>query len=175
VPARLLMGPGPGNAHPRVLAAQSLPLLGHMHPPLFKIMDDIQEGLRYLFQTDSKYTLLTTGSGHSGMEACVANLLEEGDKIVVGNNGIWGMRIADLAQRYGGEAPRSPRNGRAPSGLWPPRQRSAAAAPAPSLGCPLPGLRRALWFDALQLGGWLWIAPDRRPPAAAPPPPAQPT
>ncbi len=63
VPDRLLMGPGPSNAHPAVLAAQTLPLLGHMHPPMFKIMDDIQEGLRYLFQTDSKNTLLVSGSG----------------------------------------------------------------------------------------------------------------
>lgn len=63
VPDRLLMGPGPSNAHPSVLAAQALPLLGHMHPPMFKIMDDIQEGLRYLFQTDSKNTLLVSGSG----------------------------------------------------------------------------------------------------------------
>lgn len=45
-PARLLMGPGPANAHPRVLAAQTFPLLGHMHPPYFKIMDEVQEGLR---------------------------------------------------------------------------------------------------------------------------------
>ena len=45
-PARLLMGPGPANAHPRVLAAQCFPLLGHMHPPYLKIMDDVQESLR---------------------------------------------------------------------------------------------------------------------------------
>ena len=44
------MGPGPANAHPRVLAAQSLPLLGHLHPPFIKIMDEIQDGLRYVFQ-----------------------------------------------------------------------------------------------------------------------------
>lgn len=61
MPSRLLMGPGPANAHPRVLAAQSLPLLGHMHPPFIKIMDDISEGLRYTFQTDSKYTLMVSG------------------------------------------------------------------------------------------------------------------
>lgn len=73
---------------------------------MFKIMDDIQEGLRYLFQTDSKYTLMMTGSGHAGMEACIANLLEPGDKIVVGNNGIWGARVVDLAGRYGGGAAR---------------------------------------------------------------------
>ena len=47
-PSRLLMGPGPANAHPRVLAAQSFPLLGHMHPPYFKLMDEVQEGLRWV-------------------------------------------------------------------------------------------------------------------------------
>lgn len=103
VPQRLLMGPGPANAHPRVLAAQSLPLLGHMHPPFFKIMDEMSEGLRYVFQTDSKYTLMVSGTGHAGMEAAVANLLEPGEKIIVGNKGIWGERVADLAARYGGE------------------------------------------------------------------------
>lgn len=96
------MGPGPANAYPRVLAAQSLPLLGHMHPPFFKIMDDIQQGLKYLFQTDLGNTLLISGTGHAGMEACIANAIEPGQKIVVGNNGIWGMRVADLAARYGG-------------------------------------------------------------------------
>ena len=99
----MLMGPGPANAYPRVLAAQSLPLLGHMHPPFFKIMDEIQEGLKYLFQTDLGNTLLISGTGHAGMEACIANCIEPGEKIVVGNNGIWGMRVADLAQRYGGQ------------------------------------------------------------------------
>ena len=96
------MGPGPANAYPRVLAAQSLPMLGHMHPPFFKIMDEIQEGLKYLFQTDLGNTLLISGTGHAGMEACIANAIEPGEKIVVGNNGIWGMRVADLAARYGG-------------------------------------------------------------------------
>lgn len=103
VPQRLLMGPGPANAHPRILAAQSLPLLGHMHPPFFKIMDDISDGLRYLFQTDSKYTLMVSGTGHAGMEAAIANLVEPGEKVVVGNKGIWGARVADLAARYGGD------------------------------------------------------------------------
>lgn len=103
VPQRLLMGPGPANAHPRILAAQSLPLLGHMHPPFLKIMDEMQEGLRYVFQTDSKYTLMVSGTGHAGMEAAIANLLEPGEKIIVGNAGIWGERVADLSARYGGE------------------------------------------------------------------------
>ncbi|KIY99826.1 Serine--pyruvate aminotransferase [Monoraphidium neglectum] len=99
VPQRLLMGPGPANADPRILAAQSLPLLGHMHPPFLKIMDEISEGLRYTLQTDSKYTLMVSGTGHAGMEAAIANLLEPGEKII----GIWGTRVADLAARYGGD------------------------------------------------------------------------
>ncbi|KAF6263065.1 pyridoxal phosphate-dependent transferase [Scenedesmus sp. NREL 46B-D3] len=103
VPQRLLMGPGPSNAHPRILAAQSLPLLGHMHPPFLKIMDEISDGLRYLFQTDSKYTLMVSGTGHAGMEAAIANLLEPGEKIIVGVNGIWGERVADLSERYQGD------------------------------------------------------------------------
>lgn len=103
VPARILMGPGPANAYPRVLAAQTLPLLGHMHPPFFKIMDEIQGGLKYLFQTDLGNTLLISGTGHAGMEAAIANCIEPGEKIIVGNNGIWGMRVVDLAQRYGGD------------------------------------------------------------------------
>ncbi|GBF98320.1 alanine-glyoxylate transaminase [Raphidocelis subcapitata] len=103
VPSRMLMGPGPSNAHPRVLAAQTLPLLGHMHPSFFKIMDEIQGGLRYLFQTSSPYTLCISGTGHAGMEAVIANLLEPGDKILVGNNGIWGERVSDMAARFRAE------------------------------------------------------------------------
>ncbi|KAJ9506335.1 pyridoxal phosphate-dependent transferase [Haematococcus lacustris] len=103
VPARLLMGPGPANAHPRVLAAQTLPLLGHMHPPFIKIMDEIQEGLRYIFQTNSKYVLMTSGTGHAGMEMCIANLVEPGDRVIVGNAGIWGERVAEMTQRFRGQ------------------------------------------------------------------------
>ncbi|KAI3429701.1 hypothetical protein D9Q98_005786 [Chlorella vulgaris] len=103
IPQRFLMGPGPANADPRILAAQSLPLLGHMHPPFLKIMDEVQQGLRYLFQSDTKYTLCASGTGHAGMEMAIANLLEPGEKIVVGNNGIWGTRVCDMADRFGAE------------------------------------------------------------------------
>jgi alanine-glyoxylate transaminase/serine-glyoxylate transaminase/serine-pyruvate transaminase len=67
-------------------------------------MDEISEGLRYMFQTKSPYTLMVSGTGHAGMEASIANLLEPGEKIIVGVNGIWGERVADLAERYGGES-----------------------------------------------------------------------
>ena len=77
------------------------PARSHMHPPLLKIMDECQEGLRYVFQTDSKYTLLVSGTGHAGMEAAIVNLLEPGETIVVGVAGIWGQRVADMAGRFG--------------------------------------------------------------------------
>ena len=101
VPRRFLMGPGPANAHPRILAAQTLPLLGHMHPPFFKIMDEVKQGLQYTFQTDSPYTLCVSGTGHAGMEAAIANLVEPGETVIVGNKGIWGTRVCDMAERFG--------------------------------------------------------------------------
>lgn len=65
-------------------------------------MDELSEGLRYTFQTNSKYTLMVSGTGHAGMEAAIANLVEPGDKVVVGNAGIWGERVAVLSRRYQG-------------------------------------------------------------------------
>lgn len=65
-------------------------------------MDEIQEGLRYTFQTDSPYTLMVSGTGHAGMEACISNLVEPGDKVVVGNMGIWGERVVEMSRRFKG-------------------------------------------------------------------------
>lgn len=64
-------------------------------------MDEIQQGLRYLFQTKSPYTLAVSGTGHAGMEACIANLVEPGETVIVGNKGIWGERVCDMADRFG--------------------------------------------------------------------------
>jgi aspartate aminotransferase-like enzyme len=81
---------------------------GHVHVPLLSHSPTscccfCHQPRSYVFQTDSKYTLMVSGTGHAGMEAAVANLLQPGEKIVVGNAGIWGERVADLAGRYGGE------------------------------------------------------------------------
>lgn len=78
---------------------------------------EIQEGLRYVFQTKSPYVLLVAGSGHAGMEAAISNLLEPGETIVVGNKGIWGQRVNDLSDRYGGEDPPSPLQNESPASL----------------------------------------------------------
>ena len=102
VPSKTLMGPGPSTAHPRVLQAAKLPLLGHLHGEFVKIMIEVQEQLRYAFQTTSKYVLAVSGTGHAAMEAAVANFVEPGDVVLVGVNGIWGERMADLVERYAG-------------------------------------------------------------------------
>ncbi|XP_037068168.1 serine--pyruvate aminotransferase-like isoform X1 [Pollicipes pollicipes] len=101
VPEKTLMGPGPSNAHPRVLEAQKLPLLGHLHPEFCKIMDECKDGIRYMFQTENRVTLALSSTGHGGMEAVMCNMLEPGDTILIANNGIWGERSADMARRHG--------------------------------------------------------------------------
>ncbi|XP_060529474.1 alanine--glyoxylate aminotransferase-like [Cylas formicarius] len=102
VPNKILMGPGPSNPAPRVLRAIAQPVIGHMHPETFQVMDEIKKGIQYVFQTRNEVTLCISASGHGGMEALVCNLIEPGDKILITANGLWGNRIADLATRYGG-------------------------------------------------------------------------
>ena len=98
---RLLCGPGPSNADPRVLRACSRPVLGHLHPEVLELMSDITSGLQYLFQTSNSLTLAVSGTGHAGMEAAFVNLVESGDRVLVLQNGIWGMRAKDVAERCG--------------------------------------------------------------------------
>jgi alanine-glyoxylate transaminase / serine-glyoxylate transaminase / serine-pyruvate transaminase len=98
---RLLLGPGPSNVHPRVLSATSLPLLGHLDPQFLQIMNETQELLRATFQTSNRLTFPISGTGSAGMETCVVNLIEPGDRMVVCVNGIFGQRMADVARRAG--------------------------------------------------------------------------
>ena len=66
---------------------------------------------RYVFQTDTKYVLNMSGTGHAGMEACIANLVEPGETVLVGVKGVWGARVADLAERYGANVVQMSTNG----------------------------------------------------------------
>src|SRR5437763_5266642 len=100
-PPRILMGPGPSDVHPLVLAAMSLPLVGHLDPEFIRIMNETQQMLRYVFQTQNKLTLPISGTGSAGMEACVVNLIEPGDVMLVCVNGVFGQRMVDVAQRSG--------------------------------------------------------------------------
>ena len=101
VPQRKLMGPGPANAPPNVLAANSLPLLGHLAPDFIKVMDEVKAGLQYAWQTRNEFTLAISGTGHAGMEASIINMVERGEVILVAVNGIWGVRASDMAERIG--------------------------------------------------------------------------
>ena len=105
-PLRILMGPGPSNVHPRVLRAMSTPLVGHLDPEFLKIMDEVQELLRYVFQTRNQFTVPVSGTGSAGMETGFVNLIEDGDEVVVGVNGVFGERMSDIAGRCGGKLTR---------------------------------------------------------------------
>ncbi len=100
---RLLLGPGPCDAHPRVLTAMTTPLLGHLDPQYLKIMDETAELLRFVYQTTNPATLAVPGTGSAGMECCFANLLEPGDKIVVATAGYFGNRMLEMASRQRAE------------------------------------------------------------------------
>lgn len=102
-PSRILMGPGPSDVDPRVLAALCAPTVGHLDPYFLKIMDELQGMLRQVFRTQNRLTLAVSGTGSAGMETCVANLIEPGDKMVVGVNGVFGGRMADVAARCGAD------------------------------------------------------------------------
>lgn len=100
-PQRLLMGPGPSDVAPSVLEALSAPVLGHLDPLFVKMMDEIKSMLRLVFQTQNEMTFPVSGTGSAGMEFCFVNLIEPGDEVIVGVNGVFGGRMADVAERCG--------------------------------------------------------------------------
>jgi alanine-glyoxylate transaminase / serine-glyoxylate transaminase / serine-pyruvate transaminase len=99
--ARVLLGPGPSNIHPRVMKALLSPVVGHLDPDFVRIMEDIKKLLRIVFQTANEITFPVSGTGSAGMETAMANLIEDGDEVVVGVNGAFGERLADAAGRLG--------------------------------------------------------------------------
>jgi alanine-glyoxylate transaminase/serine-glyoxylate transaminase/serine-pyruvate transaminase len=101
-PMRVLMGPGPSDVHPRVLAALSQPTLGHLDPKFIGMMDEVKTLLQYAFQTKNELTMAVSAPGTAGMETCIANLIEPGDKIIVCQNGYFGGRMKEMAERYRG-------------------------------------------------------------------------
>ena len=103
VPPRLLLGPGPSNAHPRVLQALGMRQVGHLDPAFIALMDEVQQLIRYVWQTDNRLTIPISGTGSAAMEAAIANVVEPGDTLLVANNGYFGDRLVDMAGRYGAE------------------------------------------------------------------------
>ena len=103
---RVLMGPGPSDVSPRVLQAMSAPCIGHLDPYFLSAMDQTQQLLRYLFQTENRLTIPVSGTGSAGMETCFVNLVEPGDEVVVCVNGVFGTRMSDIVGRIGGKLTR---------------------------------------------------------------------
>ncbi len=100
-PQRILMGPGPSDVPPSVLEAMSNPLVGHLDPSFVDMMEEIKSMLRETFLTKNQMTFPVSGTGSAGMEFCFVNLIEPGDEVVVGINGVFGMRMAEVAERCG--------------------------------------------------------------------------
>ncbi|UCE99918.1 MAG: alanine--glyoxylate aminotransferase family protein, partial [Planctomycetota bacterium] len=103
VGGRYLMGPGPSDVHPRVLAAIAKPMIGHLDPQFIEIMDGVKEMLRQLFKTENELTFPVSATGSAGMETCFVNLLEPGDEALVCVNGVFGNRMCENVERCGGK------------------------------------------------------------------------
>ena len=101
LPKRTLMGPGPSDVYPEVLAAMARPTIGHLDPAFVDFMDELNELLRYAFQTQNTVTLPISAPGSAGMECAFVNLLEPGDKVVIASNGVFGGRMLENARRCG--------------------------------------------------------------------------
>jgi alanine-glyoxylate transaminase/serine-glyoxylate transaminase/serine-pyruvate transaminase len=100
---RLLLGPGPSDLHPRVIAAMTTPVLGHLDPQFLLLMSETQEMLRSVFKTRNELTLPISATGSGGMETCLVNLVEPGDRVLICIAGYFGERMAEIAHRCGAE------------------------------------------------------------------------
>jgi alanine-glyoxylate transaminase/serine-glyoxylate transaminase/serine-pyruvate transaminase len=100
-PQRTLMGPGPSDVHPRILAAMSRPTIGHLDPLFVNMMDEVKVLLQYAFQTKNELTFAVSAPGSAGMECCFVNLLESGDTVIVCQNGVFGGRMKENVERCG--------------------------------------------------------------------------
>src|SRR5947209_13517280 len=103
---RVLMGPGPCNPYPEVMAALGRPMVGHLDPDFVAILDETCERLRTVFGTHNPMTFPVSGTGSAGMEAAFVNTVDPGDVVVVGVNGLFGERMCDVASRCGAEVVR---------------------------------------------------------------------
>ena len=101
VPQKVLLGPGPSSVHPRVLQALSLPVMGHLDPAFFQVMDDVCDMLRLVFHTENTMTVPISSTGTGAMETACANIIEPGDSVLICRNGYFGNRLGDIAERCG--------------------------------------------------------------------------
>lgn len=100
---RLLLGPGPSPVSTRIREAMARPTLGHLDPQFLALLDDVNARLRSVFGTQNRTTFPVSGTGSAGMEAAMVNLIERGDTVIVGVNGVFGGRLAEMGRRMGAE------------------------------------------------------------------------
>lgn len=100
-PVRTLMGPGPSDVHPRVVAAMARPTIGHLDPQFVELMEDIKRLLQMAFRTENALTIPVSAPGTAAMEACFANFVEPGDEVIVCQNGVFGGRMKQMVERMG--------------------------------------------------------------------------
>ena len=103
-PSRTLMGPGPSDVHPRILAASARPTIGHLDPAFIVLMEEIKTMLQAAFKTDNALTMPVSAPGSSGMETCFVNLVEPGETVLVCINGVFGGRMKENVERCGATA-----------------------------------------------------------------------
>jgi len=103
-PARTLMGPGPSDVHSRVLEAMARPTIGHLDPEFVRLLDELKILVQHVFVTENDMTMVVSGPGSAGMETCFVNLVEPGDKVIVCRNGVFGGRMIENVERFGGTA-----------------------------------------------------------------------
>jgi alanine-glyoxylate transaminase/serine-glyoxylate transaminase/serine-pyruvate transaminase len=99
---RILLGPGPSLTSPRVMRAMAAPTIGHLDPQMIAMLDDVRLKLTRLFRApDDSFAFAVSGTGTSGMEAAVANLVKDGTRALVVVTGYFGDRLAQMCERYG--------------------------------------------------------------------------
>lgn len=103
-PRRVLLGPGPSDIHPQVMAALGQTVVGYLDPAFVTMMEELKTLMRHAFQTENALTFPLSGPGSVGMETCFVNLVEPGDKVVVCRNGVFGGRMIENVERAGGIA-----------------------------------------------------------------------
>jgi len=106
LPNRILLGPGPSNVHPRVLQAMLTPMLGHLDPDFWPVLDHVRDMLRLVLGTTHTWTLPLPATGTAGMEAAFCNVVEPGDRVIIVVNGFFGGRMVDIASRCGADVQR---------------------------------------------------------------------
>ena len=100
-PQRLLMGPGPVNAHPRVLRAMSADLLGQFDPEMTAYMNEVMALYRPIFGTANRWTFLVDGTARAGIEAALVSLVAPGERVLVVNFGRFGLLLTEILERVG--------------------------------------------------------------------------